>query len=64
MKNVKVEDKRRVMMIERTLRLEVSYHFTSGATFEGRDGPDEKSHGGNERKYEKDKSYRRPGSLN
>ena len=34
---------------------------TNGTTLERRDGPNEESHGRNERKYEKGKSYRRFG---
>ena len=36
----------------------------NGTTFERRDGPNEKSHGGNEREYEEGESDRRFGPQN
>ena len=63
MKNVKEEDKHKVMMIEKILKVEVSYEapLHDGTTFEGGDGQNEENHGRNERKYEKGESYRRFG---
>ena len=63
MKNVKDEDKHKVMMIEkyRNWKSVTRHHFTNGTTLEGRNGPNEESHGRNERKYEKGESYRRFG---
>ena len=40
------------------------HHFTNGTTFERGDGPNEESHGGNEREHEKGESDRRFGSQN
>ena len=66
MKNVKREDKHRVMAVERVPKLEVSSEapLHECTILEGRNGPNEESYGGNEREYEEGKSDRRFGSQN
>ena len=66
MKNVKEEDKHTVMMIEKILKLKSvkRLHFLNGTTLERGDGPNEESHGGNEREHEKGESNKRFGPQN
>ena len=53
-------------MIEKILKLKSvkRLHFLNGTTLERGDGPNEESHGRNEREHEKGKSNRRFGPQN